>query len=282
MGLTLLGYGSFRAVNGAVMVTLRTSFMAAALAALVWFNFFNTAPAQVLGQKFVDQFDERPARRMLFVGNSRMFFNDMPRMVRKIADSAGANQKYQITMWATPGETLEGHWNKGKVKKLLDEGGWHEFVLQAESGAHHDEYRSRFAEYGAKFVDDARKRGIPASLIVGWAYGVDQFDGNPEGQAYHHARIQSDHRSLARTSGAKLINVGSTWRELEQSRPAFPLTSDGNHPTVQGSYLAALVIYAHLSGDDLARVTFVPDEMTAEEGALIREFAASSLRWRIS
>jgi hypothetical protein len=44
---------------------------------------------------------------MLFLGNSRTYYNHMPEMVRKLADSAGADHKYQITMRAPSRSVVE-------------------------------------------------------------------------------------------------------------------------------------------------------------------------------
>lgn len=72
------------------------------------------------------------------IGNSRTYYNHMPFMVRKIADSAGAPYKVQITMHALPSRSLEQHWNNSRVHELI-EAGWDRIVLQEKSGGHWDQ-----------------------------------------------------------------------------------------------------------------------------------------------
>jgi hypothetical protein len=60
------------------------------LGGLAWFSFFNTAAGREATAYALDAFDSRPARSILFIGNSRTFPYGMPYMVREMADSAGA------------------------------------------------------------------------------------------------------------------------------------------------------------------------------------------------
>src|SRR5687768_17374883 len=93
-------------------------------AALLWFGLADPSAARRTVRFVIDKFDDRPARNVLFLGNSRLYYNGMPKMVRKIADSAGVDQKYQIRIRAMPGVSLENLWNDPEVQRLLDEEHW--------------------------------------------------------------------------------------------------------------------------------------------------------------
>ena len=62
-------------------------------------------------REVADLFDNRPARAVLIVGNSRVYSNDMPFMIRDIADAAGDPIRWDVTALAKPGATFESHWN---------------------------------------------------------------------------------------------------------------------------------------------------------------------------
>lgn len=257
------------------MPVFRSVLLLAALIGLSWFSFFNIAPARVLAAEALDPFGDRPTRSILFVGNSRMFVNEMPYMIREMADSAGSPHAYQVRMWALPGETLEQHWTRGDVRRLIGERRWDEIVFQAESAAHFERPADDFISYGRKLIEEARAHGAKPTLIVGWTYGQDAV---PRSAATHlsayHGFIQSDHRRLAGATGATLINVGQAWRRASQGGLPFRLETDGNHPSIHGSYLTALIVYAHLSGGDPERVSYVPAGLPAEDAREIRRFAA--------
>ncbi|MBS1166126.1 MAG: hypothetical protein H6R00_2151 [Proteobacteria bacterium] len=62
-----------------------------------------------------DLVDDRPARAVLIIGNSRVYTNDMPFMIRDIADAAGDPLRWDVTSLAKPGATFETHWNDPDV-----------------------------------------------------------------------------------------------------------------------------------------------------------------------
>ena len=75
---------------------------------------------------------DKPAVRVLFVGNSLTYFNDMPAMIRELAAAGG--QLPFVSVQETPGGcTLEQHWASGRAVRLLDEARWNYVVLQEQS-----------------------------------------------------------------------------------------------------------------------------------------------------
>jgi hypothetical protein len=259
---------------------LRILLLAAAIAALSWFQFVNLASASDLSRDAADLLDPRSPRDILFVGNSRMFTNDLPSMVRAVADSADAPVKYRVRMRALPGVTFVYHANSETLRALLAQR-WDRVVLQSESAAQMDEdSRANFHAYGGQLVALARKGGSPSSLVVNWVYGEDLFrhiygeetfrDYPDWTRAAFHSLIQKEHRALARESGAGLINVGAMFRRVEAARPDLALTPDGNHPSPHGTYVYALMVYADLSGADVRRVRYVPAGVTEQDALDLR------------
>jgi hypothetical protein len=256
------------------MAFLRIVLTALALAGLSWFQFINTASAREVGRDLGDLLDSRPTQNLLFVGNSRMDSYEMPPLVRQIADSAGSPVRYRIRMLARPGQTFPGHFADPHVQDLLGRK-WDRVIFQAESGAHHtDASRRNFADYGERLIGRAETAGSRASLIIGWTYGPGHYvETGAEGRAEHHRTIQRDYRALAGRTGAGLIDAGGAWRRLEASGANFSLAPDGNHASVHGAYLTDLIVYAHLSGGNLSKVTWAPDGVKADEAEQLRRVA---------
>lgn len=261
------------------MVVLRVLSLLCALTGFSWYQFFNIAPARVLIEEALDPFGSRPVRSVLFVGNSRMYAHGMPYMVRAIADSAGSPYAWRLRMHARPGETLERHWKKGRVATLLGAQRWDGVVLQAESGAHFEANHKSFAAFGRKLIDEARRRDVPVSLVVGWVYGPAAYPSwSADDRARYFGHMRRDHRALARDAGARLIHVGEGWRRAAADGLRPRLDSDGNHPSLHGSYLTALLIYAHLSGADPELASYAPATMPDDEARAIRAFAGRYVR----
>ena len=229
-----------------------------------------------LGQQSLDLLDARPAQSVLIIGNSRTYFHDMPDMVRAIADSAHAPVRYAITTEAWGGASFEAAWNSAEVQRLLRRH-WDHVILQSESwAAGTPDNEAGFFAYGEKLLSATNDSRSPAAVIVNWGYGEEVFHGTaPHPRADFIARTEADTRRLAGNAGAGAIDTSAVWEDVRSNDPRMPLYEDGNHPTVYGSYLSALMIYGFISGGDVTQVTYRPagvDEASAQE---IRRIVAS-------
>ncbi len=199
-------------------------------------------------REIVDLFDDRPVRDVLIIGNSRVYYNDIPFMIRDIADAAGDAVHWEVTTLAKPGATFESHWSDPEVHALLARK-WDLVILQAESGAQFgDENNQRFHRFGQRLVQEARGHGSPVAVVVGWVYGKHFFEGYPGARERMQGQIQTQHIRFAEDNLVDLINVGRAWAEIESRCPTLSLTVDDNHPSFIGSSIEAMAIYRYLSG----------------------------------
>ena len=252
---------------------IRTVTLALAVAAITWFNFFQQSSAAAISQRAADLLDGRPARSILIVGNSRTYFNDMPVMLRKIADSAGSPTAFQVETSAYPAFTFKAHWQKERTRELLGEG-WDDVILQAESGAQTTpESNADFHAYGAKLAATAKLNHGRPHLVVGWAYDPSRYEGDTDGtgRELHLEQIKRNHSRLAIKADLTTIKLAGLWESVRRSHPSIRLTSDGNHPTVAGSYLYALAVYANLTNGPVAGVGYGPDGLSPEDAKALRE-----------
>jgi hypothetical protein len=225
-----------------------------------------------------DLVDNRPARAVLIIGNSRVYANDMPFMIRDIADAASDPLRWDVTSLAKSGATFETHWNNPDVHDLLARR-WDLVILQAESAAQYEtDSNQRFHSFGRRLVQEARKTGSPVALAVGWVYGEKLFEGYPGDRDRMQAEIQDQHRRFAEDNAVDLINVGRAWSGIELHLPTHALTVDGNHPSLAGSYIEALAIYRYLSDRPLFVAAYRPDGMSVADAKSI----ASEIERRIS
>ena len=263
---------------------VRTIVLALTLACVTWFLAFQDGSVAAASQRAADLIDGRPARSILIIGNSRTFVNDMPAMLRKIADSAGSPSKFQIEASAYPGATFRTHWNKKRSRNLLDEE-WDDVILQPESAAQASQQTNdEFLSYGAKLAALGYARHGHTRLVVGWAYDPKLYGDQSYGfersrRSDHLDLIREMHATLASEAKLDRINVAGPWESVRSSNPSIKLTSDGNHPTVAGTYLYALAVYADLSGGAVDGVTFVPDGLDPNDAKAIRDTVSTSSRY---
>jgi hypothetical protein len=244
---------------------LRLVAAVAFLLAAIWFGFVKN-----------DWLDSRPTQRMLFLGHSYTYYNDMPAMVAKMADSADSPVHYDITMSAFPNATLKDHWHNRKTRALLAQGGWDRVILQPEGGFTPSDTNSSQYVYGSKLLAGT-SRERPA-IIINWLATEGFYRQHYSTTRSEDAEIdQSSLRGLAYAVGADVIDIASVWDRVKADQLPFSLYKDGNHPSLEGSYLAALVVYAGLSHDDVTKVTYVPWRMSGSDAKLLRERVQASL-----
>jgi hypothetical protein len=174
-----------------------------------------------------------PPTRVLFVGNSFTFGNDLPRMVVEMGGAHDPPIHLEVDMVARDGMTLEHHWNEGEVARRLTAERWDVVVLQERSSRPLVD-PDRMASATRQLAALARKRGVKVVLFETWARA-----GWPETQA----RLAAVYQDVAKTAGATVAPVGTTWSRSMALHPATVLhADDGVHASPAGTRLAASVI----------------------------------------
>ena len=188
-------------------------------------------------------------KRMLFVGNSFTFFWNTPQLVEAMAKHQGVHlETFQSTVG---GSNLRQHWEGEKntvTRERLNKESWDLVVLQDHSNSTVS-HTKRFREYGGKFIDEVRAKNAEPILYMTWAY-----DSNPLMQE----KITKEYTALAAEKKVRMIPAGLVWQQVRSLRPDLDLFFDDKHPTQEGTYLNALLIYKTLTGRSVAEM---PDRL---------------------
>ena len=177
--------------------------------------------------------DPAATTRILFVGNSLTYVNDLPGMVKALADSADITG-VQTAQIAKPDYALEDHWNDGQARNVIGKGGWHVVVMQQGPSAVLAN-RANLRQWAATFADLIKsKAGVPAMYQV-WPALANFSDFDASAESY---------RLAAQDISGLFLAAGNAWRAAWARNADLPLYSaDGLHPSVTGTYLAALTIF---------------------------------------
>jgi hypothetical protein len=195
-------------------------------------------------------------RRVLFVGNSLTYFHDMPAIVEALSVAAGnAPVRLECRAVTAPGFSLEDHWDGSDARAQIARGGWSFVVLQQGSSALAAS-RESLLQDARRFAPLIRQAGATPALYAVWPSAARRFDFDAVAVSYAQA---------AKDVGGVLLPVGTAWQAAWRRDPGLALYEpDGLHPSLAGSYLAALVIYERLSGQSAAGL---PASLTLEGGA---------------
>jgi hypothetical protein len=203
-------------------------------------------------------------RSFLFVGNSLTYTNDLPAMVERLLEAALDEDVY-VASESLPNWGLPDHWSGGRSRELIAAGGWELVILQQGPSA--TEGRPYLLDYAEAFAAEIRTAGAEPALFMVWPAASRPFDFDG---------VLDSYRTAAERVDGYFFPSGEAWRVAWETDPELTLYGpDGFHPSVQGTYVAALVMVEQIADVD-ARDLSAADaglSMDADVDALLRAAA---------
>src|SRR5260370_12170383 len=122
--------------------------------------------------------------RVLFIGNSLTYVNDLPRVVERLAASRGIRLKTALD--GVGGADLHQQWDRGSALRAIRQQKWDWVVLQDQSSAPLYE-PDELPEYARRFDAEIRRRGAKTMLFMTWAYASSPQMQAPVTRVYERA-----------------------------------------------------------------------------------------------
>lgn len=215
-------------------------------------------------------------KSILFIGNSFTFANDLPVMFEKLACDAGFELKADSVMvggaylheFAAP----EHEYGK-KLAEKCKEGSFDYVVLQDQSfnpaGDRADFLRA------SKTLCEMFKNSEKIFFYQTWAYKDGGEMLKSVGLSYKemYEQLRDSYLEGAKQNNGVCVPVGGAFALANQNCPEIELyTSDSYHPSAAGTYLAACVFYAFVSGRSPLELSG-SEKIDAETAVKLREVA---------
>jgi hypothetical protein len=184
--------------------------------------------------------------RVLFVGNSLTYTNDLPGAVATVADALGRD--VAVASVAYPNFALEDHWHYGIADVITELAP--DIVVMQQGPSSLPDNQLNLAAWSDSLSAAARRAGGEPALLMVWPSLSREFAFDDVRDAYHTA--------AEGVTGA-FIPAGEAFRALHAQHPELsPFGPDGFHPSDVGTVLAAYVAVGTLFGD---AVTALPAEL---------------------
>lgn len=201
--------------------------------------------------------------RVLFIGNSHTFFNDMPTVFKKLAETR-PDTEVEVTMQAHPGVTWGWHLGQGtELRHALVHGHYDYAFLQQAAHIPCPSPEETLAD-GQNLIEKVRRCGTTPIVLYPWA---ERY--RPEHQEVMH----STYTALAKAADVTLSPVGRVFERTNAQRPDIDLFwFDGEHCSPYGSYVQALCAYALIFGESpvgLPATSIKHNRGTAEDYAIV-------------
>ena len=176
------------------------------------------------------------ALKVLFIGNSLTYQNDLPRTVAQLAISAGLQECYCYQI-AHPNFALEDHYDFREAVNALEEESWDFVVMQQGPSALADS-RANLITWAEVFGELIDENGAQPVMYGVWPQADRAFD---------FPNVAESYRQAAEAIGALFAPAGEAWQFAWAADSTLPLyASDDFHPSTMGTYLAALTVFQRL------------------------------------
>lgn len=179
-----------------------------------------------------------PGKRVLFIGNSLTYVNNLPAYLSAISAAAG-DTAYQTYMVAFPDFALEDHWNEGTALRVLKGTEW-DVVIMQQGPSSLPENQVFLRDWAVKFAPAIRAAGAEPALYMVWP---------SLSRAIDFPAVRTSYRNAATAVNGIFLPAGHAWELAWARDPSLALYGpDSFHPSQYGTLLAALTIYERLSG----------------------------------
>jgi hypothetical protein len=175
--------------------------------------------------------------RVLFIGNSLTSTNDLPLVVQALAKAGGKGKRMYVEAVTAGGANLEDLWNSGEAPRAISSRRWNVVVLQ-QGPSSLPESRVHLRAWTKTYAELIRRVGGRPALYMVWP-GLERdafFDD-----------VRESYSLAAYDVNGIFLPAGEAFRAAWRRDPTAPLyASDDFHPSVAGTYAAALSIYGIL------------------------------------
>ena len=226
---------------------------------------------------------ETALKRVLFVGNSYLYYNDsLHNHVKRMASEAHPGTRpsnFQYKSSTIGGSRLTHHNMDWLLKpgRIGVERPFQAVILQGGSAEPLSETsRQVFKETAKTYSDKIRAIGAKPMLYMTHAYVPPHRRADPSmidlvSRTYMEAGEMAD---------AEVIPVGLAYTRSYRERPDFLLHADfdGTHPNLRGTFLGACVVYLMLYGGDMSELEYdYYGRLPEAEAAYLRRIAQETV-----
>lgn len=171
--------------------------------------------------------------KVLFIGNSLTYENDLPRTIGQLALSAGLPECYCVAI-AYPDFALEDHYDFGDAVRALEKESW-DYVVMQQGPSALTSSRANLIAWAGVFGDLIDENGAQAVMYGVW----------PEYERLlEFPNVTESYRQAADAIGALFAPAGEAWLNAWAQDSTLPLyAADDFHPSTMGTYLAALTVF---------------------------------------
>jgi hypothetical protein len=202
--------------------------------------------------------------KVLFIGNSYTYVNDLPSLFKNL--SASACKIVYTDMSAPGGYSLEQHKVLSTTIDKIKLGFWNFVILQEQSQMPVIEFYRYNSTYPSAIWLDSLIKSYGQSTMFYMTWGrknggqqcISSYCSPVFADFFHmQDSLKSSYTQIADSVNSYLSPVGEAWRTARNINPNVNLwDADDSHPTLEGSYLAACVFFIKVFNQSPVGLTY--------------------------
>jgi hypothetical protein len=209
--------------------------------------------------------------RVLFLGNSYTYYNNLPDMVAYLS-TVTPGRRIEAKSVTRGGATQQDLWNLTNAAETLRAGSWDYVVLQEHStlGQNYADAKwyvndpTGMHRWARIWHNEIQRKGAKTVFYLTWGRKA-----RPEFQQ----NLNYAYAEIARELNAIIAPAGLAWKRVREVNPEIELFDpDGTHPAPAGTFLSACVFLETLGGRSCEGVGKLPTNVrltAAQQKALV-------------
>lgn len=192
--------------------------------------------------------------KILFIGNSYTYRNDMPTIFKEIAISKG--KKVFVEACTLGKATLYIHSNRFAVRNAINSQDWDYVIVQGSSRDFINDdslIKRKTLPALEKLIQAVQKNNPNTKMLFYMTWGYKNgYKPQEEVNTFEKMadKIRDQYLELYKAYNIGVVPVGMAWKDSRRKRSEVKLyVKDGAHPSLKGSYLAACCFYAAIYND---------------------------------
>lgn len=220
--------------------------------------------------------------KVLFIGNSYTYANDLPKVFSSVSCSGG----YKVTAEsvAVGGYAFSNHVYSAQTTAKINSKKWDYVILQDQSqipSSRPADVTTYYLPHAVTLANRVLSNHSSSELIYFVTWGRESGDGANCGSyakvctfSGHTEALLEGYTQYKNSTGGVLAQVGSAWEAVvdDSSSPFLSgdlWTGDGSHPELLGTYLSALVLYKSIFQKSTLDL-YVPSGISSSHGVYLQ------------
>lgn len=205
-------------------------------------------------------------KKVLFIGNSYTYVNDLPLLLSNAAQSVGDSVIYESN--CIGGYTLQSHSTNATTLQKIAQANFDFVVLQEQSQLPSfpiSQVQSSVYPYAQQLDSLINDANSCTETVFYMTWGRKNGDASncpnwPPVCTYSgmDSLLRLRYMQMANDNNAIISPVGAVWRHIRNNYPNIELyNADESHPSLAGSYAAACTFYSILFRKNPSQISFI-------------------------